>query len=602
MSRISQYFLGLQPRFLLGMVFFLITPGVLQPRPATALMRLDFEQKFFVHPGQQVWDFSLVRTDSMYHIFYHSIPDDTPHSSLGDTISHATSPDLKHWALYGPVLAVGQPTWESGATWAPDVFWEDNLQRWAMAYTACDPNMNQRIAFAYSPDLFSWTKEIANPVIEPDTTQYIWSSTSSWSDFRDPFIWQEQDTWHILVTARKYYTSSRGVLFHATSLDLLNWTDLGPMFVNYGTDPWRVLESPQYRCLGDFHHLFFGEYDTGGISLVSNLDPTAWDMADRVMIEAGSYAPELNTFDPGIQIFSRITPFILPQSNDLTYVARFDTLLTDPNGDNPQIFKPNPLAENWASFTGISFNANPTFGDNPLWRGETSVGMVGNGYFSSKEYYQGPLSSRGAPGVALGDSPQGHMDSKPFTITGQRMDLLVGGGQYPETCYVALLTAADSTLLYKESGYDDELMTPRTWDLRPYLGVECFVRIVDFESGTFGHLNVDEIIEAPYDLSAVPDSRTSSLIKTHGASPNPFNPVTNISFVLSTPGPTQLHILDLRGHNLWSSPELAGNPGTNTIVWAGKDYTGQPVPSGTYLYLIETQGTPAAVGKISLIK
>ncbi len=579
-----------------------ILAGSLLPEAATALVRFDFEQKFYVHPGHQVWDFSLVKSDSLYHIYYHAIPDATPSASRGDTIWHATTLDLKHWSIQGPVLAVGTADWEAGAMWAPGVVRDEAGGRWVMAYTACDTKMNQRIALAYSPDLFTWTKEPANPVLEPDSTLYQWSPSVSWSNFRDPFLWQDDGTWHILVTAKKYYSSSTGILYHATSPDLLFWTDQGPMFINDGSDPWRVPESPQYRLIGQYHHLLFCEYDTGFVSLVSGTDPAQWTMDERVVLEPGAYAPELNDFAEGNWIYSRITPFHLPQSDSLTYVVRLDTLLTAPDGASPAIHMPHPLDENWASHQGISVEANPTFGDNPLWRGEPSSGMVGNGYFSSREYYQGPLSGKGAPGVSLGDAVQGSLDSRPFTVTGDQMTLLVGGGDYPATCYVALMTAADSTVLYTETGQGHPTMTLRTWDLRPYRGLECFLRIVDHESASEGYIDVDEITESRDDLSAAPPARSAGPVLSHDARPNPFNPMTVITFDLAVPAPAQLVILDARGRRVWVSPTIAGQQGLNQLRWRGRDRLGSPAASGTYLYIIEIRGVPAATGKICLTK
>jgi hypothetical protein len=89
----------------------------------------------------------------------------------------------------------------------------------------------------------------------------------------------------------------------------------------------------------------------------------------------------------------------------------------------------------------------------------------------------------------------GILESRHFIVTGQRMDLLVGGGNYPSTCYVALVDPSDSTIIYSETGLDDDLMTPRHWDLIPYQGRECVIRIVDLETADFGHINVDEIVE-----------------------------------------------------------------------------------------------------------
>jgi len=493
-------------RAVIFVVSFVALASLGSPQRAEGLVRLDFEQKYFQHPQRQVWDFSIIRPDSVYHLYYHTILESIPHSSHADTIWHATSPDLKHWNIEGPVLTSGPDSWDSGAIWAPDVFRDEINHRWVIAYTGCDDQMNQRICMAFSEDLFSWDKSLTNPTVVPDTNVYVWNPNNSWSDFRDPFVYRQDDLWHMLVTAKQWLGVGTGVLFHATSDDLETWLDTGNLFANDGTDQWKVLESPQYKVIGNYHHLLFGEYDTPGITLLSALQPGDWTMSDRVLLDYG-YAPEIDEFDPGVRIFSRITPFLLPNGVDLAYVVRMDTLLTDPDGAAPRVHKPHPLDENWAVHTGTANLASPTFGDNPLWRGEPSVGLVGNGYFASKEYYQGPLSGRGGPGTQLGDSVTGTLESHPFTVTGQMMSLLVGGGNHPATCYVALVNAADSTIIYSETGRDSGPMTPREWDLKPYQGLECVIRIVDTETGPFGHINVDEIEEI-YDIE-VPDPPTT---------------------------------------------------------------------------------------------
>ncbi len=462
--------------------------------PATALVRLDFEQKYFVHPGVQTWDLSLVRDQGTYHIYYTAVFETSPGATQADTLRHATSTDLKHWTLEAPVLAVGQGTWDAGALWAPDVFRDEANNRWAMAYTATDAQMNQRICMAYSDDLYSWTKSAANPVVEPDPNQYLWDPDASWSDFRDPYIYHDGDQWHMLVTAKKVVGLHTGVIYHGTSADLENWQDVGYVFANDGTEQWRVLESSQYHVFGSFHHLLFGEFDTSGVTVISSRDPADWSMANRVLLDYG-YAPEIDEFDPGNHIYSRLAPYYRPDGNGLSYVVRLDTLLTAASDSTLVVHKPNPLDENWAVHSGTANLGNPVFGDNPLWRGEPSVGLVGHGYYGSKEYYQGPLSGRGGPGTQLGDGVTGVLESHPFTVTGNRMSLLVGGGNYPTTCYVALVDASDSSIIYSETGQDDDLMTRREWDLLPYQGLECVIHIVDAESGSFGHINVDEIVE-----------------------------------------------------------------------------------------------------------
>ncbi|MEN8007837.1 MAG: FlgD immunoglobulin-like domain containing protein [Candidatus Krumholzibacteriota bacterium] len=462
--------------------------------PAGALVRLDFEQRYFVHPGVQTWDFSLVRDQGVYHIFYTAVFESNSHASNADSLRHATSTDLKLWTLEEPVLAVGQGPWDSGALWAPDVFRDEANNRWAMAYTGCDNQLNQRTCMAFSDDLFTWTKSAANPVVVPDTNQYVWDPNGSWSDFRDPFIYRQDNQWHMLVTAKKWLGVNTGVLFHGTSTDLENWQDVGYLFDNDGFDKWRVLESSQYHVFGDYHHLLFGEFDTPGVTLITNDNPADWTMAERILLDYG-YAPEINEFDPGHRIFSRLAPYYRPDGVNLSYVVRLDTLLTELDGSQLVVHKPHPLDDDWAVHTGTANLGNPVFGDNPVWRGEPSVGLVGNSYYSSKEYYNGPLSGRGGPGTQLGDGVTGILESHPFVVTGHRMSLLVGGGNFPATCYVALVSTADSTVLYSETGQDSNLMSLREWDLVPHQGLECVIRIVDTEASPMGHINVDEIVE-----------------------------------------------------------------------------------------------------------
>ena len=567
---------------------------------AQALLRLDFEQKFFQHPQRQVWDFSMVRPDSVYHIFYHTIHEQTPNATYGDTIWHATSENLRNWQIEGPILTVGPEPHDSGAMWAPDVFYDPDAKNWKILYTGNDSRMNQSICLAESPDLYSWTKSPHNPVIEPDTLQYVWNRDGSWSNFRDPYVWREDDQWHVLVTALQHLGTNTGVLYHGVSNDLIHWTDVGIMFQNDGDDPWRVPESPQYHEINGFFWLLFGEYDTGGLSVISSDQATQFTMAQREVFDYG-YAPEIDEFDPGVRLVSRLAPYENPTINGLSYPVRVDTVQFRDDG-TLDVLKPHPLDHNWAMRSGIACLAAPTFGDNQAFRGEESVGMVGNSYFGSAEYYQGPLSGRGSPGTRLGDGARGELHSHPFIVTGDFIELLVGGGDYPQTCYVALVDAATDEILLSETGGGEVTMTPRVWNVRPYQGRTCYIAIKDDESGEMGRINVDEIIEIVDPLSAAPLPDARLALRDAQAAPNPFNPSTQVRFTLDEPMRVQLRIHDLRGRVIWSSGPRALEAGAGIIGWQGRDSRGRAVPAGQYLFSLEANGKVAGSGKLSLVK
>ncbi len=590
--------------FFVTFLFFLISGLVLCMScvsPASAMVRIDFDQKYFIHPHLQTWDFSLIRHEDTYHIYYHTARVEEFAVTGYDTIWHSTSPDLVHWNIEGPVITTGQGSWDAEMTWAPDVFHDERNHRFGIAYTGVDESKNQRICFAFSPDLYTWTLADENPVLVPDYHDYIWDPHGEWSNFRDPYIYWENRQWNILVTAKKRLDGPTGVLYHGVSDDLVNWEDVGYFFANDGNNAANVLESSNYHQWGDYHHLLFGEYGTLGTSSVKSLDVNNLSMSTRVVIDNG-YAPEVDSFDPGVEIFSRLALYINPQTGINEFVIKLDTLLISPDGSEISVHRPHPLSKDFELISGISNWANPTFGDNAAFRGEAPVGVVGNGYYGSAEYFQGPLSGSGEPGDQMGNFARGELKSFPFIIEGDRMDLLVGGGNYPETCYVALMDASTDTVIFSETGGGDPLMTPRQWDLSGLVGRQAYIKILDNETGGLGFINVDEIVESASTSAVLENPASHLILVNHGAFPNPFNPATNIRFSLTENRDVQVRIYDLRGLEIWNSGLVFGNAGLNNVAWRGVDASGQSVPTGVYLYSIENRGLSLGSGKLSLVK
>jgi hypothetical protein len=577
---------------------------VLLAQSAPGLLKIDFEQKYFVHPHRQVWDFCLVRDGVSYHLFYHTIHEDTPGAAYADTIWHASSPDLYHWSILGPAITSGPGWWDKEAIWAPDVAWDPVRQSWVMVYTGVDSLMVQRACTAHSTNLTSWHKNPHNPVFEPDSLKYYWSPTTEWSSFRDPFIFYENGVWNMLSTAgmreNGYPGTRRGIIHHATSTSLVDWVDKGYFFVNNGPNPSHEMESSQYCVRQGWHHLFFAETNVPGTSHLVSDTQGGWDFADWELLERGA-APEIDEFDPGISIFSRIGIDRHEFNNKLFYVLRFDTLLFTDGGQTPQIYKPDPLARDWFYWSGSSTLANPTFGDNTAERGEEPCGMVGNGWFGSQEFYQGPLSGKGTPGDKLGDAATGLLLSPDFTVTGSYIQLKVGGGYYPETCYVGLVDYHTGQFLFKETGHGGETMVWRVWDVRPYQGRRVRIVIRDDEQGYFGHINVDEITEMEDTLTDVPASAAGVLVD-HRPLPNPSNPATEIRFALASAARAVIRVYDLRGKRIWESDTLALQAGTHSVLWNGRDGDGRPLATGVYLYGIELNGILAGSGKVTLVK
>lgn len=70
--------------------------------------------------------------------------------------------------------------------------------------------------------------------------------------------------------------------------------------------------------------------------------------------------------------------------------------------------------------------------------------------------------------------------------------------------------------------------------------------------------------------------------------PNPFNPQTTIEFAVPHAQYVHLAIYDLRGHRVHTLVGDEVGAGEHAVVWHGTDDRGRNVPSGTYIYRLDT--------------
>jgi hypothetical protein len=568
--------------------------------PTEALIEFDFEQPYFREPGVVVKDHSLVREGSIYHLFYLR---GNPAVDLG----HATSEDLIHWNIEDPVLPVVPGTWDGNAIWAPDIILTPQ-DFYFMYYTGVNSSGAQQTGMAFASDLYAWNK-ISWPVYHPDPSWALWSETE-WSHGRDPFFFEHNGTRYLLNTVMT--NSGLGAIASAISSDYFTWQDNGPIYVH---NSWHVLESVQCFYKDSKFHLFFTEEEVYGTSYMSSDSLySGWDISTRSIIDLGQ-AAEIDLFDD-TYLFSRHSAYT-NEHGELCYVIRFDPLNWD--YETPLMQKPWPLAQDWDLVYGIAFAFQPTFGNNPAVRGDTvEVGFEGDCWISSYERYQGPLMY-GSPGGAQGDGATGIIRSKPFVITGNSMNLLVGGGNYPDACYIALVESGTGTVLFKETGENTDAMSRRYWDLTPHIQKSVYLEIADLSNGPFGHICVDDIRESNEILDpeapsadrdktkSRPDSAPITTQKTADVSlyqnaPNPFNPSTTITYHLPEASFITLEVFDVGGAFVRKLVGEHQSAGMQRAVWDGRSDSGALVASGIYFYRLTADGNVIGTKKMALLK
>ena len=156
--------------------------------------------------------------------------------------------------MLADALAPGAPgEWDDFTTWTGNVVRTD--ERWALLYTgAChaEDGLVQRIGLAWSDDLVVWHKDAANPVMEADAGWYERLDAGVWHDeaWRDPAVVRDPTSgcYHAFLTARTRAgePSTRGVLAHATSLDLRSWKVDAPLDGPVGFGYLEVPQVTQY--------------------------------------------------------------------------------------------------------------------------------------------------------------------------------------------------------------------------------------------------------------------------------------------------------------------------------------------------------------------
>ena len=91
------------------------------------------------------------------------------------------------------------------------------------------------------------------------------------------------------------------------------------------------------------------------------------------------------------------------------------------------------------------------------------------------------------------DGPTGTLTSPKFKIDRRFMAFRIGGGNYEHSTCLDLLI--DGKVVATATGRRSDRLSPSSWDVTRWQGQTAQIRAVDQETGDWGHINVDHIIQ-----------------------------------------------------------------------------------------------------------
>lgn len=219
---------------------------------------------------------------------------------------------------------------------------------------------------------------------------------------------------------------------------------------------------------------------------------------------------------------------------------------------------------------GAAFEKQPTRGDTvTLRRSDMKSAHAGNFWIGSFEIG--------------GDAPQGVLTSARFKVTQPFASFLVAGGAHEGT-RVELIRADTQQAFFKAPGYNHETLRPVVVDLKAHIGKEIFIRLVDQESGGWGHINFDD-----FKFHATRPKFDNELNPAEAAKQSAVPPPDVVKFAGLSPEQAAKEITLPPG---FKATLFAGEPDVQQPIAFAIDHRGRLWVAEAYTYPIRTGTSP----------
>ncbi|MFE9023583.1 GH32 C-terminal domain-containing protein [Streptomyces sp. NPDC007808] len=472
----------------------------------------------------------LVYYKGEYHLFYQYNPNG---NSWGDmSWGHAVSRDLVHWEELPLALPHDDEEMVFSGSAVVDRnnttgFGTEKNPPMVAIYTSAYKNGGKQAqSLAYSTDRGrTWTKYEGNPVIDIGS-----------KDFRDPKVQWYAPTKSWLMTVS--LSAERKVRFYS-SKNLKDWTQLsefGPAGATGGV--WECPDLFPLAVDGDKNTIkwvLVVNLNPGGIAggsaaqyFIGDFDGTKFTAEDK-----GTYTPPTGTVvqdfeDAGFGDWTATgtafgqgpaTGAVDGQSSVSGFEGKgLANSFHGGDGATGTLTSPSfTVASPYLNFkigggrhpheAGTVMDTTPpegtvladfeggTYGD---WTatGDAFGTAPATGTLPGQQQVSGHLGDGLANTFLNGDATTGTLTSPEFTIDKKYVNFLIGGGNHPAGSDnpTAVELLVDGQVVRTATGKDAEALDWASWDVGDLAGKKARIRIVDDNTGGWGHLNVDHIV------------------------------------------------------------------------------------------------------------
>jgi len=284
-------------------------PIAQEPLSSPLIPYASSQEMYDPDPGYYPKDFAVVQTPGKIHVFYIRHNSHVSNDSTENKFGHQWTTDWATWHTDGSpadttVLDVKNGSWwDKLHVWAPTI--RQSGMTFYMFYTGVNDTLttfghtqNQRIGYAYSTNLTSWTRVtspsyICNDVVWADPAPVAYTTRSQ--QFRDPFVMPDATPGHqghwlmYYVTVDKSITPNMVVGLARSRDSLLTgpWDDLGRLTSTdrFNNGGWGDVESPHVFSHSGVWWIFFTPGGQDRIILENN---SVGSPADTAAIEWGN--------------------------------------------------------------------------------------------------------------------------------------------------------------------------------------------------------------------------------------------------------------------------------------------------------------------------